>query len=216
MKGRKLSTALLGALVGVILASSQGVFATHAPANKVVAAGSTLQVLGPQAEATILTATLRTSKPTDLILSVSMECSIFTRLTTNDTNPTSSAEGQVRAWVEIDGTIVPINSISTPPQNPPAAGGEDDKVTFCNRKYQRSVTDDEDPLDGQDIEEDFIDTKNANSFNWLRLNMGSGIHTIVVKATLTETIMGDATAEAVIGNRSLIAEPEKLANDATI
>lgn len=202
--------------MGVILASSQGVFATHLPADKVVAAGSKIVVLGPQAEATILTATLRTSKPTDLILSVAMECSILTRLTTNDMNSVSSAEGQVRAWVEIDGVIVPINSVSSPPQNPPAAGTDDDKVTFCNRKYQRSVTDQEDPLDGQDQEADFIDTKNSNSFNWLRLNMGAGPHRIVVKATLTETMMGDATAEAMIGNRSLIAEPEKLANDATI
>jgi hypothetical protein len=46
--------------------------------------------------------------------------------------------------------------------------------------------------------------------------MGSGTHTIVVKATLTEATNGDATAEAVIGNRSLIVEPETLANDATI
>jgi hypothetical protein len=122
----------------------------------------------------------------------------------------------VRAWVEIDGKIVPINSVSNPPQPPPAAGDDTDKVTFCNRTYSRTVTDAEDPLDGQDIEDDFIDTKNANSFNWLRLNMGSGTHTIVVKATLTEATNGDATAEAVIGNRSLIVEPEKLANDATI
>jgi hypothetical protein len=111
---------------------------------------------------------------------------------------------------------VPINSVSNPPQPPPAAGDKSDQVTFCSRTYSRTVTDAEDPLDGQDIEDDFIDTKNANSFNWLRLNMGSGAHTIVVKATLTEATNGDATAEAVIGNRSLIVEPEKLANDATI
>jgi len=37
-----------------------------------------------------------------------------------------------------------------------------------------------------------------------------------VKATLTESTTGDATAEALIGNRSLIVEPTKLANDASI
>jgi hypothetical protein len=221
MKGRKLSTALLGALVGVILASSQGVFATHAPANKVVAAGDTLAVLGPGANVPILSATLRTSKPTDLILNVNMECSIFTRLVTGPSgaggSDTATASGDIRAWIEIDGAVVPINSISNPPQNPPPPGDiATDSVTFCNRTYSRTVTDAENPLNGQDIEDDYIDTKNANSFTWLRLNMGSGIHTIVVKATLTESTTGDATAEAVIGNRSLIAEPEKLANDATI
>jgi hypothetical protein len=207
--------------VGVILASSQGVFATHAPANKVVAAGDTLAVFGPGAAVPILSATLRTSKPTDLILNVNMECSIFTRLITgpsgNGGTDTASATGDIRAWVEIDNQVVPINRISNPPQNPPPPGNiATDSVTFCNRTYSRTVTDAENPLDGQDIEDDYIDTKNANSFTWLRLNMGSGIHTIVVKATLTETVTGDATAEAVIGNRPLIAEPEKLANDATI
>jgi len=217
MKGRKLSTALLGALVGVILASSQGVFATHAPANKVVAAGDTMQTVAVNATVPILSATLRTSKPTDLILNVNMECSILTSLTTGGTGSDSAtATGDIRAWVEIDGAIVPINSISSPPQNPPAPGGEDDKVTFCNRTYSRTVTDAESPLDGTDIEDDYIDTKSANSFTWLRLNMGSGIHTIVVKATLTTGTVNDATATAYIGNRSLIAEPEKLANDATI
>jgi hypothetical protein len=219
MKGRKLSTALLGALVGVILASSQGVFATHTPADKVVASGSTLAVMGPGAAVPILTATLRTSKPTDLILNVNMECSIFTRLITGPPGDgTATASGDIRAWIEIDGQVVPINSVSSPPQNPPPSGNPArDGVTFCNRTYSRTVTDAENPLDGQDTEDDFIDTKSANSFTWLRLNMGSGIHTIVVKATLTESApTADSTAQAVIGNRSLIVEPSKLANDATI
>lgn len=198
-----------------------GAIATHQPADKVVAAGSKIAVIGPNAETTILTSTLRTSKPTDLILAVSMECSIFTRLVTGPSadggTDSATATGHIRAWVEIDGQIVPINSMSEPPQlTPPTGGTEDDKVTFCNRTYSRTVTDAENPLDGQDIEDDYIATKNANAFNWLRLNLGSGIHTIVVKATLLQETAGDATAEAVIGNRSLIVEPAKLANDATI
>jgi hypothetical protein len=212
--------AVVMAAVALILGGTQGVFATHTPADKVVAAGSKMQVMGPGDQVPILTATLKTSKPTDLILSVAMECSIFTRLVTGPSDQggtdTATASGHVRAWVEIDGQIVPINSISNPPQATPPGGDDTDKVTFCNRTYSRTVTDSENPLDGQDIEDDFIDTKSANSFNWLRLNLGSGPHTIVVKATLTESAQGDATAEAVIGNRSLIVEPEKLANDATI
>jgi hypothetical protein len=217
VKQRKLSTALLGALVGVILASTQGVFATHTPADKVVAAGDTAQVFAANQTVPILSATLRTSKPTDLILNVNMECSIFTRLVTGGASPdTAQASGDIRAWVEIDGLTVPINSISNPPQNPPPVGNPaTDGVTFCNRTYSRNVQD----LEGDgatDLEDDFIDTKSANSFTWLRLNMGAGIHRIVVMATLTTSATPDATARAYIGNRSLIAEPEKLANDATI
>jgi hypothetical protein len=219
MKGRKLSTALLGALVGVILAGSQTVFATHTPADKVVASGSKMVVVGPAVGVPILTATLKTSKPTDLILNVNMECSIFTRLVTGGMSPdTAQATGDIRAWIEIDGVTVPINSMSSPPQNPPLPGDPaTDSVTFCNRTYSRTVSD----LEGDantDLEDDFIDTKSANSFTWLRLNLGNlpSPHRIVVMATLTESATPDATAEAVIGNRSLIVEPAKLANDATI
>src|SRR5919108_977205 len=187
VKQRKLSTALLGALVGVILASSQTVFATHTPADKVVASGSTVVQFAPATAVQILSATLRTSKPTDLILNVNMECSILTSLTTGPgSSDSASATGDIKAWVEIDGLTVPINSVSNPPQNPPPVGNPAiDGVTFCNRTYSRTVTDSENPLDGTDTESDYIDTKSANSFTWLRLNMGAGIHTIVVRATLT-------------------------------
>ena len=198
----------------------QGAEATHQPADKVVAAGSKIEVMSPNAEVTLLSSTLRASSPTDLILAVSMECSIFTRLVTGPSSDggtdTAMASGHVRAWLEIDGNVVPVNGISQTPLVPPPAGSDADKVTFCNRTYQRTVTDAEDPLDGQDVEDDFIDTKAANSFNWLRLNLGSGVHRIELKGTLSQATSGDATAHAVVGNRSLIVEPAKLANDASI
>lgn len=197
-----------------------GAEANHQPADKVVAAASKLEEISPREEVTLLTSTLRTSSPTDLILAVSMECSIFTGLVTGPSSDggtdSAMASGHVRAWVEIDGQIVPVNSVSTSTLAAPPAGDDTDKVTFCNRTYQRTVTDAEDPLDGQDIEDDYIDTKAANAFNWLRLNMGAGTHTIAVKGTLSQATSGDATASAVVGNRSLIVQPAKLANDASI
>lgn len=215
--------ALIAAGALVVLGASvlpRGAEATHQPADKVVAAGSKLEVMSPNTAVTLLSSTLRTSSPTDLILAVSMECSIFTRLVTGPSSDggtdSAMASGHVRAWIEIDGRIVPVNSTSQPPQLAPPGGDESDKVTFCNRTYQRTVTDAEDPLDGQDIEDDYIDTKAANAFNWLRLNLGSGVHTIVVKGTLMQATSGDATAQAVVGNRSLIVQPAKLANDASI
>jgi hypothetical protein len=212
--------ALAGLLVAGIVVNAQS-GSNAQPADKVVASGSTLAVIGPNEEVTILTASLKSSSPTDLILTVTMECSIFTQLTTGPSEEggtdSAMAAGHVRAWVEIDGVIVPINSDSANS----APGTESDKVTFCNRVYQRTVEDAEETLlqpngDGQDIEDDFIATKDANAFNWLRLNLGSGDHSIVVKATLLQETDGDATAEAAIGNRLLIAEPSKLANNAVI
>jgi hypothetical protein len=224
------------------------------PANKAVAAGDTVVVFGPQAETTLLTATMRTSKPTDLILQTSLECSILTKLQTgpiaggeNDNPPkksTAHAEARILGWLEIDDDdqnneaieigaderVVPIGSTSQPPQN----GSQDDefaKVTFCDRTYERTVEDGEDPLDGIDRETDYIDTKTANAFNWVLLNAGSGIHHVRLVADLVSgpsgptstctrntnaTSAGSACTQAYVGNRTLVIEPTKMANDAVV
>lgn len=200
-----------GAFGAVAIAGGQ-------PANKVVAAGGKTQVIAPGSNVTILSGTMRTSKPKDVMMQVALECSILTALTTDDTTPSSRAESRVRVWVEVDDRIVPIQDVSTPPQDPAqnGNGNESDKVTFCDRTYQRTVTDDESPLDGIDTEDDFINTKSSHSFNWVRLNMGSGVHKIEVVADLATGTEGNARAEAIIGNRTLIAEPGKFSNDAVI
>ena len=190
---------------------------THSsPANKVVGSGSTIEEFGPGEEVPILTATAKTSKPTDMIFTVSLECTILTELHTSEESPFSEARVTVVVWVEVDGVIVPINSASSPPQEPPAAGTDADKVTFCDRTYGRLVEDAEDPMDGQDNETDYIRTKSSHSFTWIRQNMGSDTHEIVVKASLREATTGEAIAEGVIGNRVLVAEPTMMANDAVV
>lgn len=194
--------------------------ANHTPADKVVASGNKIETTGVGEVDTLLSATMKTSSPTDLILAVSMECSIITdNVITGGPDvesETADSRAKVRIWVEIDGKIVPVNSVSGGATVPPAAGTDTDKVTFCNRVFTRTVTDKEDPLDGIDGSRDYIETKDANAFNWLRLNMGSGIHKIVVKAEFSASATQGSMATAYIGNRSLIVQPAKLANDATI
>ena len=216
---RNTAVAAIALAVGLVIGSAGGGIAsgTGMPANKATAAASRHVETGPDLAVEILTANLHTAKTTDLILQLSMECSIFTKLKTSSTTATANATGTVKAWITIDGLVVPIESFSTPPQNPPAPGtAAADSVTMCNRAYQRTVTDAENPLDGQDTEEDFIRTKSAHAFNWLRLNAGSGDHVIRVWAMLDQTTTGDATATVEIGNRTLVIEPTKMANDAII
>ena len=186
------------------------------PANKVVAAGSKRVVAAPGENVTLMTATMKTSKPTDVMIQTTLECTILTGLVTNNDSPTSTAHSTVRVWVEVDGKIVSLTQQSSPPQDPTAPGNDSDKVTFCDREYSRSVVDQEDPLDGIDEEDDYIRTKSAHGFNWVQMNLGSGMHTIAVKATLSTSTSGNATAEAIVGNRTLIVEPTKMANDAVI
>lgn len=216
-------TAVAGALVGSVAVAIPVALAAESgggfPADKAVAAGSTRAVLGANQVAPLLSATFRTSKPTDLIMSVSLECSILTALvTSNDDNAATAAAG-LRAWLEIDGKVVPIEDISTPPQDPAASGNGDpltDSVTFCDREYARTVTDEEEPEDGIDREDDYIRTKSSHAFTWVRLNAGSGVHTVTLMGQFRNATTGQAAAEAIVGNRTLVIEPTKLANNAVI
>ena len=211
-------------IVGIALVVVQGgsdAEATHKPADKPFAAASKTVKFSPGERVPLLTATVRNSKPADMILQVSMECSIITDnviMGSDQPGAQESAltEGTVRAWIEIDGEIVPIISQSSASQDPPPPGDETDKVTFCNRVFNRTVQDAEDPQDGYDRSRDYIETKTANSFNWVRLNMGSGVHTITLYGDLSHFATTQSSASAYVGNRSMIGIPGKFANDATI
>lgn len=208
---------------GYVVTQAAGASANHTPADKPFAAASKTLRTGPTPRIELLSATVKNSKPTDLVLQVSMECGLITdTILLGSSTPgavdSTRAAGMVRAWIEVDGVIVPIVSSSAPPQNgsTPPAGDDSDKVTFCNRVFERTVNDTEDPQDGYDGSRDYIATKSSNAFNWVRLNMGSGLHTIKLVGEVTTEATGASAADAYIGNRSLIGLPGKFANDATV
>lgn len=195
------------------------------PANKAVAAASHMVVLDPDTTAPILSATFKTSKPEDLLISVSAECSILTDVliagnSTPGAKDDQTAAGTIKLYLSLDGNVVPLTDTSAPPQDPSANGNGDvatDSVTFCNQVHRRTVGDSENPQDGIDQSEDFLTTKSAADFNWVRLNTGSGDHELDVFAQFTdESSTPNAHANGYIGNRSLIIEPTKLANNAVI
>lgn len=197
--------------------------ANHQPADKPFAAASKTIRTGPAERIELLSATVKNSKPADMVFQVSLECALVTDTillgsSTPGAGDSTRAAGAVRVWIEVDDQIVPIISSSTPPQDgsTPPAGDESDKVTFCNRVFERTAQDKEDPQDGYDYSRDYLATKSSNSFNWVRLNMGSGVHTIKLFADIDTEATGSSAADAYIGNRSLIGIPGKFANDATI
>ncbi|HVM18752.1 MAG TPA: hypothetical protein VM307_02205 [Egibacteraceae bacterium] len=219
--GSKLFFALLATAL-VFTWTGQQAQADHQPADKVVASGGKVAVIPPAPAAggvTILSSQFRTSSPTDLMIHVTLECSILTTLrneggSNSGRTSTSEAEGQIRVWVEFDGKVVPIKDVSSNPQPKHEAIGDDtDKVTFCENERKQTLADMED--DGHDTLETYHRTKTANAFNWIRLNTGNGIHTLEVKADLRTDVVGDGTAEGYIGNRMLIVEPTKMSNHAS-
>lgn len=215
---RRLPAAVLAALlalaaVALFLSASGGgstATATHTPADKVVASGSTVEVGEPGQELTLLSGTLRSSAPSDLLISVTAECAIATDLTTEG-NDTAEATGVAEVWVEVDGTAIGVNNVGT--STTTAEPQDDGKAVFCQRAYRRETS----MFDDQDATiKTFLRTREASGFNWVALNVGKGIHTVEVLAELTETTVNEATADVAIGDRTVIVEPAKLANDASV
>ena len=194
------------AAVPVGVFGAQAMAGAGTPADKVVASGSNTAVIGANQSQKILTATMRTSKPADVMFQVALECTILTDLTTSNQNNSASAQAGAKIYVKVDGQIVPITSTSTPPQDPLAqsSGSDKDKVTFCDREYKRTVTDEETLPDGIDKQSDYIHTKSAHAFNWVRLNMGAGIHPIEVWADFSNNVVGDVV-ERLLALRGLTA-----------
>jgi hypothetical protein len=88
-------------------------------------------------------------------------------------------------------------------------------------------------MDGIDTFDDYLRTKTANAFNWLALDTGvnfddpangNNILDIQVKAELDDTTaageqceLGDKScSEAIIGHRTLIAEPTNASNHESV
>lgn len=206
-------------LVGVALLVTFGLFAAgsipmanadHLPADKAVASGSAMEILGtPATEGStsetvdLLSATVRSSNTIDLLLQVTLECALWTDITVIG-NDESEAIATVNVWIEIDGVPVPV-----------ASEGEEEpgKVVFCNRAFKMATmnVDDED----QQIDQ-YLSTKAANSFNWMQVNVGSGVHEIVVKGELEAQVTGVGEAQAGIGKRTLIVEPLRLSNHVVV
>lgn len=204
-----LATFLFAAVVAVPLVAPEAE-ATHQPADKMAVSGSSLEIItapllagASTTTAELLAGRIKTSSPTDLVLSVSLECALWTDVTTVG-NDESEAVARVKVWVEIDGVPVTVSSDDT---------AEPGKVVFCDRAYKRTTTD----FDDEDARIDsYLRTRSAHDFNWIRLNLGSGLHTISVKGELETAVTGTGMAQAAIGKRTLVVEPTKLANDVTL
>ncbi len=209
------AVAIILLLLALLIDMTSGsAVATHQPADKIAASGSTIEVMSPGENVTLLSGTIKTSSVTDLIFQVALECTIITDLKTVG-NDESGAEAKVDVWVTVDGVPVPVTAIA---EN---GGPDNGRITFCDRTFRRTTTNfSDDGDDTPDTIEDFLRTKSTHGFNWIRLNLGNkpAPHRIEVKATLTHALLGNemGNAQAIVGKRTLLVLPAKLANDAII
>ncbi len=222
-------------------------------ANKAMIGTSDLSgVLNYHGWSPIISGTIKTSSTSDLLVRHYQECAIHTGLKLDATNDdlTSAIREDVR--LRIDGKIVPASYDEDPDAKDYGV------VTMCGRAYhiETNVLDNIDalcdaqakinPLNPCTLDpsyfDSFIRTKQAHSWEWVALNLGSGDHTVVVEARSYTALDGmtagseEAMAEASdtesckkdrpltdcidtvleIGKRSLIAEEEKLAVSASL
>jgi len=190
----------------VAIAGALGLFVVNQgatanlPADKVTGAASDVRHATPETVITALHEKIRTSTTADLVLDFSSECGIMTNIATKG-DDSASATGVVQAWVTIDGTPVPIGTAT------------DGKVTLCSRTFSRTTSGfNNNPLQDDNDERiaDELNTLDANGFSWMALNVGSGIHDVVVNVSLTATATNTAPgneAEASIARRILTITP---------
>ncbi|MDQ1438070.1 MAG: hypothetical protein QOK43_1699 [Acidimicrobiaceae bacterium] len=177
--------------------------ASNLPADKMTVTASRMSVTAPNADATLMTAQMKTSSPADLLFQVTAECTILSSIT-NTGSETQSYKATVEVWIEVDGKPVPVvpgvttNGASGSTPNPDSG-----RVIFCNREFTRTTTYDSQNESIKDVE----NTTQANGFNWVALNVGNGIHNIAVKAHFTDTNNGDIFAHGVVDRRTLVVEP---------
>lgn len=195
------------ALAPQLAAMAQG---SHLPADKIGVASSTMEIMtaplteGSHSEKhTLLSGTLRASSPTDLIYSVTLECALWTDVTNVGPDSTSEASATVKVWVELDGQPVKVSG---------SDADDNGQVVFCNRDYKVVMLN----FDANETLKQFLSTRTANAFNWASLNVGNGVHSIDVIGQLDVQVSGTGNAQAAIGKRTLIVDPVKLSNDASI
>lgn len=221
---RNTAVAAIALAVGLLAGTAGGGFASQGglPADKTAVAGSTVEDFEPNAEHPILSTRMGVSTTGDLILGVSLECSILTRLVTNNTTKTSATTGTVTIRITVDGKSVPVQTAGA------GSTGDNGSVTYCDRTYQRTTADDEGDTK-VDKTDDYTRTKTANAFNWLAFNAGvdapagydnlsngNNVVDVVVYATYVSTnaprTCATATgvtscSEAYVGKRTLVIEP---------
>jgi hypothetical protein len=186
----------------VIVRQQMAFAASNLPADKMTVTASTTSVQGPNTDVPILTAQMKTSTVADLKLSVTSECTILSQIT-NMGSSTQNYIAKVELWVTVDGHPVPVVPAPTTTGASGGSGGADDgSVVFCNREFMRTTTFDTHNESIKDVE----NTEQSNAFNWVALNVGNGVHSIVVHARFTDTNGTDASAHGVISKRSLTVD----------
>lgn len=209
-----LGVAIAALMTALFYANRDAAQATHQPANKVWVSASKVEFMHSQADPTdseviteenhviLAQGKGKFSNPTDIRLSVTSECALWTNTATFGDDDAES-KARVEVWVTIDGKVVPVSldeeGQPAPPPTPVIGATVDPnnqadqpgRVVFCNRATRMKTENieqttvgpgapapGEDPQDDADDEDDIVirsynRSRSANGFNWAAMNVGS-------------------------------------------
>lgn len=209
---RRRALSVLGAVsaTALLIALAVGTAgqATHSPANKVWVAADTVQYVAKSVaqnvpseipdQVVLFTAKVKYSNPTDVRLSVTAECALWTNTATTGDDD-SESKARVEVWITIDGKVVPVSAVAAEPDpgasNPLLGPNDPDnqagkgRVVFCNRAARMKTEliesapgggDDSDTEDDVRIRS-YNRSRTANAFNWGALNVGRDYDDVVTQ-----------------------------------
>ena len=208
-----LGVAITALMVAMFYANRDAAQATHSPANKVWVSADTLEIMhsrntpGASEDNHVVLSQARAkyNNPTDLRLSVTSECALWTNTAVKGDDD-AETKARVEVWVTIDGKTVPVstdnpdpapnNGTDPSPPVPPLPGGSVDPdvqgpaghVVFCNRANRMTTenfpdtaddpaTPDVDESENNPIIRAYQRSRSANGFNWAAMDVGRNYDT---------------------------------------
>ena len=134
-------------------------------------------------------------EPKDLVIAVTAECALVTNVKLTgkkDETDESSSRATITVKVLVDDVVV----------------AEPGEVVFADRLMRVRGK-----LNETEWFEIYMKTRNANGFNFIAKDVGTGVHTITVVATRTGITEGDTGSEdtlSLIGKRTLVVNEVNL------
>ena len=197
--------ALAGAAIVLVVALTTIAQSSHSPANKTWISATTMEIMKNQlvpgsserTEVILAQGRAKYNNPTDLRISVTSECALWTNTATTGDDD-SESKARVEVWVTIDGKVVPVSTTDTAADNSSVDPNDQagaGKVVFCNRAARMKtenieslprdptcVDDPQTPADecvvaDPDDEDDILirsynRSRSANAFNWGAMDIG--------------------------------------------
>lgn len=209
-------------LVIVVLAllSSMVIAGDSQPASKAAANVVNYNILeyvdAPADWTTILSTSLKTAQQKELLIDVSLECGLYTYTKVKSkemTVDTSNAMASILVQVLVDGQPIYPSQVHFAKRTQELSAKLQGQLALVDADGDGVV--DFNELTVIDYEEIslLLETLSANSFNFVCMNLESGVHTIEVQAKISmDTLaqMGTAEAKAMIGRGTVVVEEVRM------